>query len=258
MADEKVHFGTGSNMDGVLDCEASLVLTSPPYFPPSIDYVLREGPLPNADLATLADEIRRFAWGLRPVFDECTRVLALGGRLIMQTRDVRLRHIRVPVEGIHRSLAEACGLQLYARHAWRSLKTTVGRTRMQSSLTRAIGPMAPDSDAFLVFLKPGEFWVGNPTKEDTALLSKDVMITSAGKMPARHPHQAPIAVLNAMVRTHSRPGDLVVDPFAGGASTLKIAIEHGRRAWGCEIDPAMLEIARYNLSHISSNAEVQP
>lgn len=44
-------------------------------------------------------------------------------------------------------------------------------------------------------------------------------------------------LMRALVRDYSRPGDLVVDPFAGWGSTLSAAIGLGRKAIGSEIDP---------------------
>ena len=255
--DVRVVLGTGASMFELADRSVALVMTSPPYFPPAIDAVLVQGPPADADLVALGDTVCEFAWSLRPVFDECVRVLAPGGRLVMQTRDVRLRHVRVPVELIHRNLAEAAGLQLYSRHAWRSQRTTMSRRRMAAALEALVGPISPDADAFLVFRMPGPFWLGDPTPQDIDLLRRDVMLTPAGRMPARHPHQAPLPVLRAMIRAHSRPGDLVVDPFAGGASSLRIAVELGRSAWGCEINPATLELARYNLGTGLSRSAVQ-
>ena len=254
----RVVLGTGASMFELADASVALVLTSPPYFPPAIDPLLMQGPPVDADLVALGDQVSNFAWSLRPVFDECVRVLAPGARLVMQTRDVRLRHVRVPVELIHRSLAEAAGLQLYARHAWRSQRTTLARRRMSAALEAMVGPMAPDSDAFLVFRKPGPFWLGDATPQDADLLRRDLMLTPAGRLPVRHPHQAPLAVLRAMIRAHSRPGDLVVDPFAGGASSLSVAAELGRSAWGCEIDPTTLELARYNLGAGLARREEMP
>ena len=44
-------------------------------------------------------------------------------------------------------------------------------------------------------------------------------------------------LMRAVVRDYSEPGDLIVDPFGGGASTLRAAVIEGRRAIGAEIDP---------------------
>lgn len=43
-------------------------------------------------------------------------------------------------------------------------------------------------------------------------------------------------LMRAIVRDYSRPGDLVVDPFAGWGTTLSAALGLGRRALGAEID----------------------
>lgn len=46
----------------------------------------------------------------------------------------------------------------------------------------------------------------------------------------------PLDLMRAIVRDYSRPGDLVVDPCSGGASTLIAAAIEGRRAIGAEMD----------------------
>lgn len=47
----------------------------------------------------------------------------------------------------------------------------------------------------------------------------------------------PLALMRAIVRDYSRPGDLVIDPFAGGATTLLACAIEGRRCIGAELDP---------------------
>lgn len=47
----------------------------------------------------------------------------------------------------------------------------------------------------------------------------------------------PLAAMRAIVRDYSRPGDLICDPCAGGATTLIAAAIEGRRAVGAELDP---------------------
>lgn len=47
----------------------------------------------------------------------------------------------------------------------------------------------------------------------------------------------PLWLMRAIVRDYTRPGDLVVDPCAGGGTTLLAAVIEGRRAIGAEMDP---------------------
>ena len=47
----------------------------------------------------------------------------------------------------------------------------------------------------------------------------------------------PAALMRALVRDYTRPGDLVCDPCAGGGTTLLAAVQEGRRAIGSELDP---------------------
>lgn len=47
----------------------------------------------------------------------------------------------------------------------------------------------------------------------------------------------PLWLMRALVRDYTRPGDLVCDPCAGGATTLLAAAIEGRRAIGAELDP---------------------
>ncbi len=57
----------------------------------------------------------------------------------------------------------------------------------------------------------------------------------------------PPLLMRAIVRDYTEPGDMVVDPFAGGATTLLAAVTEGRRAIGAEMDPATYAKARGRL-----------
>jgi site-specific DNA-methyltransferase (adenine-specific) len=54
-------------------------------------------------------------------------------------------------------------------------------------------------------------------------------------------------LMRAIVRDYSRPGDLIVDPYAGGGTTLLAAAMEGRRAIGAEVDPETFEKATKRL-----------
>lgn len=53
-----------------------------------------------------------------------------------------------------------------------------------------------------------------------------------------HPTQKPLEILRPLIRSYSKIGDVVLDPFAGSGSTL-LAAQQLKRSWiGCEIDPS--------------------
>jgi adenine-specific DNA-methyltransferase len=54
--------------------------------------------------------------------------------------------------------------------------------------------------------------------------------------PGKHPCEKPLGMMEHIVRVSSRPGDLVLDPFAGSGTTLAAAKMNGRRAVGSELE----------------------
>lgn len=58
----------------------------------------------------------------------------------------------------------------------------------------------------------------------------------------------PLWLMRALVRDYSRPGDLICDPCAGGATTLVAARCEGRRGVGAEMDETHYRLGRMRLS----------
>lgn len=58
-----------------------------------------------------------------------------------------------------------------------------------------------------------------------------------------HPHEKPIPLLAPLMRHSTDPGDLIVDPFGGSASTLRAARQEGRSCVAIELDKNNFEIA---------------
>lgn len=59
-----------------------------------------------------------------------------------------------------------------------------------------------------------------------------------------HPTQKPVEALTQLINTFTRPGDMVLDPFAGSGSTLVAAQSINRFYCGIEIDPKFHTIAQ--------------
>jgi site-specific DNA-methyltransferase (adenine-specific) len=66
------------------------------------------------------------------------------------------------------------------------------------------------------------------------------------------PTQLPLKLLRQVVRTASDPGDLVVDPYSGSATTGVACLELGRRYVGIELNPDFAQWSRERLHKIDS------
>ena len=62
-----------------------------------------------------------------------------------------------------------------------------------------------------------------------------------------HPTQKPLALMKALIEKHSKPEALVIDPFAGSATTLVAAKAAGRKYGGCELNPSYFKKAEKRL-----------
>lgn len=56
--------------------------------------------------------------------------------------------------------------------------------------------------------------------------------------------QKPVALLERVVKSSSNPGDLVLDPFCGGGTTLQAAANHCRKWVGIDISPRAIDLVK--------------
>lgn len=66
-----------------------------------------------------------------------------------------------------------------------------------------------------------------------------------------HPHHKPFSVLDALIRTYSRVGGLVLDPFAGSGSIPAAALRLGRRTACLELVPEWAQRVTERLRSVS-------
>ena len=81
-------------------------------------------------------------------------------------------------------------------------------------------------------------------------LSTDVWTTfpSVSHYPGKHPCEKPAGLLAHIIETTTRPGDTIIDCFAGSGAVLDVARQLGRKAVGIEMDAKWCEHARTRLS----------
>jgi DNA modification methylase len=84
-----------------------------------------------------------------------------------------------------------------------------------------------------------------------AMLPADVWDVPAINNMARertgYPTQKPLVLLQRLVAAHSRPGELVMDPYCGSGTTLVAAKELGRRGIGIDASPEAIRVSRERL-----------
>lgn len=68
-------------------------------------------------------------------------------------------------------------------------------------------------------------------------------IDQQGEMDGIHPTQKPRELFRRPIVFHTRPGEIVLEPFSGSGTQLIAAEEMGRRCYAMEISPAFVDVA---------------
>lgn len=74
------------------------------------------------------------------------------------------------------------------------------------------------------------------------------IVPTNGAERTGYPSQKPLGILNRIITVHSKPGDLVVDFFAGSGSTGEAALSNGRRALLVDNNPEAIEVMSQRLA----------
>ena len=93
--------------------------------------------------------------------------------------------------------------------------------------------------------------IREPTVDGTALrLKRSVWRVKTRGNSGEHTSSYPEALIEPMILSCSKPGDLVLDPFSGSATTGAVALKLGRRYVGIEPNAAYYEEAAQRLERI--------
>lgn len=99
-----------------------------------------------------------------------------------------------------------------------------------------------------IVLKSHSKHATTPVAENRNL--RDVWTISSQPFADAHFATMPPELARPPIRATSRPGDLVLDPFTGAATTGLVAVQEGRRFVGCELSADYCAIAKRRLVRI--------
>lgn len=84
--------------------------------------------------------------------------------------------------------------------------------------------------------------ISSTGKEYTMANKRDVWSVSPKRYEGAHFATFPEELIQPCILAGSKAGDVVIDPFGGSGTTGKVALEYGRKAILCELNPEYVKI----------------
>ncbi len=265
--EEKIRLicGDSRNMKELKDESVHLIITSPPYFDLK-DYNGKNNHS-NKNQIGSPKNYEEYLESLEEVFKECLRVLVPDGKICINVMPVFLSGKETPfnrrvsktlitdLENFFSSTKEA---YLHSLYIWDKRKSS----RFSSFGSYPYPPNIFSTFPYewiIVFSKKGKR-INRPSKqikEKSKITHKewaDWAINSIWEMnPAKakkigHPAPFPEELPRRLIKLHSFYGDVILDPFVGSGTTVKVAKELGRRGIGYDINPEYIKLSNKIIS----------
>ena len=96
--------------------------------------------------------------------------------------------------------------------------------------------------------------IGNfpKTGDVTGKNMRDVWSVNIGNWDGEHSASYPEDLISPCILMGSNPGDIVLDPFCGSGTTLYVAMKHGRKGLGIELNPDYIAESESRLSKLDT------
>ena len=271
----KVFYKNAQNMSEIPDEVVDLIITSPPYF--NVKDYSKDGYQKNStgrkEKKQLGDieNYNLFIKELLMVWKECERVLKPNGKLAINTPLVPMkksdysthhnRHIFDLNSDIQHSILyqKKTNMFLYDIYIWN--RTNPSKKLMFGSYPYPRNFYAQNTSEFLtVYVKdgPSKNKQTKKNKEASKLSEKEwvdftkqiwnIPIPNKNDIAfGKHSAIMPEEIVYRCVRMFTYVGDLVLDPFTGSGTTLKIAKGEGRAFVGYEVMNSYKEVINQKL-----------
>ncbi|MCH1422994.1 MAG: site-specific DNA-methyltransferase [Candidatus Poseidoniaceae archaeon] len=226
-----------------------LVVTSPPY---------------NASKAYDEDlSLSEYLEMLYDVFAECYRVLAPGGRMVVNVANLG-RKPYIPLSSHINIMMNQLGFLMRGEIIW-DKSASAGSSCAWGSFQSASNPCLRDVHEYLLVFSKGNYKLNREKAErsegriDTIPRDDFIQHTKsiwsfATERASRvnHPAPFPVELPKRCIEMYSFAGDVVLDPFNGSGSTCVAAKMTGRTFVGVDLSEAYCEIAQNRIDTIEA------
>lgn len=263
----KLICGDSRNMKDVGDESVHLIITSPPYF--DLKNYVPNGNHNKENQLGSPKSYDEYIENLNKVWKECLRVLTPDGKLCINIMPVFLsgketdyerRVTKTVITDIETYIYSTKMAFLHSLYIWDKRKSS----RFSSFGSYPYPPNIFSTFPYewiIVFSKRGKRKdkVSPERKKKSKIDHKEWAnwaINSFWEMsPAKaseigHPAPFPEELPKRLIRLYSFYGDVVLDPFLGSGTTLKVAEDLGRIGIGYDINPEYIELAKRRLSQL--------
>ena len=248
----KIIIGDSRKMIEVNENSIDLVVTSPPYWHIK-DYGV-EGQI------GYGQSLHEYLKDLYRVWKECYRILKPGRRLCINIGDQFARSIiygRYKIIPLHAEFISQCekiNFDYMGAIIWQkktTMNTTGGANVMGSYPYPPNGMVEIDYEFILIFKKPGKSEkIPKEIKERSKMTKEEWKEYFyghwyfGGARQIGHEAMFPEELPRRLIKMYTFVDDIVLDPFLGSGTTLKVALELNRNGIGYEINEEYLKVIK--------------
>jgi DNA modification methylase len=266
-SDYRVYFGDASNLDQIKDREISLVVTSPPYYNAPFDY---------PDLFESYDE---YLLLLKKLASQLKVKVAEGRIVAIVTDDTLIKGEKYPIVADTTRVFIDSGFRYRERITWIKPKGYVRISKRSGVLLQHPYPMYyyPDNiqESILIFQNGSYNYKDRKRLSEEDLQKFKIDLTEYNKnelylntwyitnvLPIKGRLEEGIAafpdeLVRRLILFFSYPGETILDPFLGSATTMKVAMMMRRSCIGYEINKKLKQIIKRKLDLQNSKSKIK-